>query len=462
MKRRRKYKLLLINPLNQYRKGFVLNPKSTYPPIGLGIIAALTPDHWDVEILDENFEEFELKDVDLVGFTAFTAQIYRAYELSGKFRQHGIKTVIGGIHASMVPDEAMKYADSVVIGEAESTWATLISDFENNKLKKSYRGELLPMNGFPKARHDLFHPSYDFTSIQTTRGCPMKCEFCSVHRFNGSRYRQRPVEEVLDEMEIMPHNNMFIVDDNIIGYSKQSQRRAIELFKGMIKRKIGKEWFTQASLNIADNEDVLKYMSEAGCRMIFLGIESEKEAQLKEQNKGLNVKIGGDKYQEVFDKIHNAGITVLGSFIFGMDADTVEDLHARADYILNSSIDCYQTGVLTPLPGTPLFERFLKEDRMLYSNFPEDWQHYHVYEVAIRPKQMELESLREEMTKVWSKIYNKEVFTRKFINALRSTKNANSAIWSFFTNMHYHNMAFEGDQLHMAIEDILSGKPTQG
>lgn len=140
MKRRRKYKLLLINPLNQYRKGFVLNPKSTYPPIGLGIIAALTPDHWDVEILDENFEEFELKDVDLVGFTAFTAQIYRAYELSGKFRQHGIKTVIGGIHASMVPDEAMKYADSVVIGEAESTWATLISDFENNKLKKSYLG----------------------------------------------------------------------------------------------------------------------------------------------------------------------------------------------------------------------------------------------------------------------------------------------------------------------------------
>ncbi len=452
--KRKQYKLLLINPQNQRRKGFVIDKESTYPPISLGIIASMTPDHWDVDIFDEQFDKFEYKEADLVGFTAFTAQVTRAYELADIYRKKGIKTVLGGIHASMMTDEAEKHVDTVVKGEAESIWPQVISDFEDGKLKKKYTGELIPMNNFPKARHDLLHPEYVYSSIQTTRGCPMKCEFCSVHHFNGRKYRARPVEEVLDEMEIMPHERMFIVDDNLIGYSKRSQERAIELFKGMIKRKINKEWFTQASFNFGDNEEVLKYAYEAGCRMVLIGVESEKEAQLQEQKKTLNLKYRQDKYEEAFHRIHKSGISVLGTFMFGLDADTVDDLHARGDYIVNSGVDAFQTSVLTPLPGTSLYYRFEKENRLLFTNFPEDWQLYHAIEVAQKPKQMTPETLTKEMKKVWDKIYNKKVFLKKFIHTLRETKSPRSAIWSLTTNIHYHNIALEGYNIYLDPQDL--------
>ncbi|MCD4724014.1 MAG: B12-binding domain-containing radical SAM protein, partial [Bacteroidales bacterium] len=277
-----KKKLILINPWNQHTKNGLYDTHSLSPPLALGIIASLTPSDWDIEIIDENFDEFKFKEADLVGITAVTANINRAYELSSIYRKADIPTVIGGIHASMLADEAANFFDVVLIGEAESTWRQLINDFENGKLKNRYQGELLPMVNMPIPRRDLFHPSYTYANIQTTRGCPMNCDFCSVHIFNGSRYRQRPVEDVLDELETIPQSLVYFVDDNIIGYSKQSAERAIKLFKGMIERGIKKDWYCQASLNVADNEEVLKYAAESGCRMILIGIESEKEEQLRE------------------------------------------------------------------------------------------------------------------------------------------------------------------------------------
>ncbi len=454
MSKKKKYKLLLINPQNQRRKGFVIDKESTYPPISLGIIASLTPDNWEVEIHDEQFEPFEYKNADMVGFTAFTAQVARAYELAQIYRKNGVTTVIGGIHASMMTEEAKKYIDIVIRGEAESIWPRVIRDFEDGNLRNEYIGKLLLMDNFPKARHDLLHPNYVYSSIQTTRGCPMQCEFCSVHQFNGRKYRARPVEEVLDEMEIMPHERMFIVDDNLIGYSKKSQLRSIELFKGMIKRKINKEWFTQASINFGDNEEVLKYAYEAGCRMVLIGIESEKEAQLQEQKKMLNIKYHQDKYEEAFRRIHKSGISVLGTFIFGLDADTIDDLHARGEYIINSGVDAFQTSILTPMPGTTLYHRFKEQNRILHNNFPKDWERYHAVEVALKPKQMSPETLEIEMKKIWEKIYNKKVFLKKFIHTLRETKSPRSAAWALTTNIHYHNIVKEEYNVYLDPQDL--------
>ena len=191
-------KLLLINPVGQ-RSGYLLSKSSTYSPLGLAYVAAVTPSNWEVKIADENFDGFEFEEADLVGITAFTSNINRAYEIARIYRKQSIKVIIGGIHASMLPDEALQYADSVVVGEVEGIWETVINDFENNRLSPKYIGPRIALDRFGIIpRHDLLHPSYISHSIQTSRGCPFNCNFCSVSRYLGRAYRQRTAKDVLN------------------------------------------------------------------------------------------------------------------------------------------------------------------------------------------------------------------------------------------------------------------------
>ena len=450
-------KLVLINPFNQYTKSGLYDTHAMSPPLALGIIAALTPDGWDIEIIDENFDEFSFVEADMVGISAMTANINRAYEIAGIYREKGIPTVIGGIHASMLPDEAGKYFDVVVSGEAESIWELLITDFNNDTLKKRYRGELLPMVKMPISRRDLFHPSYTYANIQTTRGCPMNCDFCSVHIFNGSQYRQRPVEEVLDELETIPQDLVYFVDDNIIGYSKQSAARAIELFKGMIDRGIKKDWYCQASLNVADNEEVLRYAAESGCRMILIGIESEKEEQLLEANKKLNLKMGIENYQKVFERIHKYGISVLGALIYGLDSDSVQDLYDRTQFAIDSGMDAMQATIVTPLPGTGLFRRIQQENRLLFTNYPEDWKHYHFLEVVHTPLKMEAGKFMEAMLDNWSIMYDSKLLQKKMLRSLKSTRNAKASAWAYLSNVERHNACFGNRKAPLDPNILLKG-----
>ena len=183
----------------------------------------------------------------------------------------------------------------------------------------------------------------------------MDCEFCSVTTFNGLRYRRRPVEDVLDELASIPQKLIFFVDDNIIGYGRESQEQAKELFRAMVERKLNKLWFCQASLNFADDEELLRWAGRAGCRMVFIGLEALEVDALTEVNKRLNLKRGVDSYDEAFRRVHRAGIAVLGAFIFGMDSDSPEVLQRRSEYMVRSGVDVMQSTVLTPLPGTRLF-----------------------------------------------------------------------------------------------------------
>jgi len=440
MKKRKK--LLLVNPFSRYKWHEMYDVHSISPPLALGIIAALTPDSWDVEMHDENFQEFSYRDADLVALTSVTANSNRAYEIAKIYRDRGITTVIGGIHASMLPEEALQFVDTVVTGEAESIWEEVLRDFENGSLKRQYHGELLPMADAPLPRRDLFHPSYVYANIQTSRGCPMNCDFCSVHTFNGNKYRQRPVEDVLDELETIPQDLVYFVDDNIIGYSKNSTERAISLFKGMIDRGIKKDWYCQASLNVADNEEVLKYMAESGCRMILIGIESEKQEQLQEVNKKLNLKMGIEKYQEIFDRIHKHGISVLGALIYGLDSDTREDLFNRTKFAIESGMDAMQATIVTPLPGTGLYERMKASGRLLYTDYPEDWKYYHFLEVVHRPGKMTPEEFMDAMWENWSIMYDGKTLQRKMLRSLKETRNAKAATWAYLSNVERHNIAF--------------------
>jgi len=434
-------KVVLVNPVNPARTGLTVNKSSRFPPIGLGIVAALTPASWDVKLVDENWEPFTYQEADLVGITAFTASANRAYEIASLYRQQGVPVVMGGIHASMCPDEALRFVNAVVIGEAEAVWPRALADMEAGCLEQRYQGEWSNLSGMPCPRRDLFHPGYMFASVQTSRGCPMDCEFCSVTAFNGRRYRRRPAEEVLAELETIPQKMLFFVDDNIIGYGPASRKQALALFKGMVKRKLDKWWFCQASLNFGDDEEVLSWASRAGCKMVFLGLEAEELDALQEVHKQLNVQRGIQGYKQAFRRIHKAGIAVLGAFIFGMDGDTRAKLQRRANYMIyNRGIDVMQRTRLTPLPGTRLFDRYQQEGRLLYINFPQDWDHYDMTEVVHRPGSLDPEQLNQTMQKLDRRMYSWPVLFCKRLITFWQTRNKIATMFAWNSNMVYRNV----------------------
>jgi len=436
-----KKKLLLINPINAFTRDIPFLTESLSPPLGLGIVAALTPEDWDIALIDENFDTFTYQEADLVALSALTSAVRRAYEIAGIYRAKGIPVVLGGIHASMMPEEALKYVDAVVIGEAEGVWENLLNDFETGSLRQTYSKNAGKIFHSPVPRRDLFHKGYGLANIQTTRGCPFSCDFCSVHIFNGPMYRYRPIPEVLDEFEGIDHNRVFIVDDNILGTSKNSIERARQLFKGIIERGIKKDWVCQASINFADDESLLALASESGCRTVLLGIESEKAEGLIETNKRLNLKKGTEHYAEVFSKIHKHGISVIGAMIYGLDSDSEEDLYARSEFLVQSDIDTHQANILTPLPGTPLFERLKTEGRLTATNFPDDWDRYHCFDVVYKPKKMSSEKLKSVMIDNWDMIWNRKLMYRKFLKTLKQTGNKTAANWAFFGNIERYNLA---------------------
>jgi radical SAM superfamily enzyme YgiQ (UPF0313 family) len=439
-----KRKLVLVNPVNPARTGLTVNKSSRFPPLGLGIVAALTPEHWDVELLDENWEPFAYHDADLVGITAFTASANRAYEIANVYRERGTPVVMGGIHASMCADEALRFVDAIVVGEAEKVWPQVVADVEAGRLQQVYRGEWTDLAGMPRPHRALFNPGYMFASVQTSRGCPMDCEFCSVTAFNGQRYRRRPPEEVLDELMTIPQKNLFFVDDNIIGYGEKSREQALSIFRGMVERRLDKRWFCQASLNFADDEEVLTWAGRAGCKMVFLGLEAEEMDALTEVNKRLNLKRGVESYEAAFSRIHRAGMAVLGAFIFGMDGDTPEKLHNRAEYMVHGGVDVMQRTFLTPLPGTRLFDRLRDEGRLLYSSFPQDWERYDMGEAVHRPLGMTPRMLTQAMEESGRRMYAWPVLARKALRTLHMTRNPVAVMFAWQSNVNYRNVSRVG------------------
>ncbi|MFH0867318.1 MAG: radical SAM protein [Bacteroidota bacterium] len=429
-----KKKLILINPVDYSGKNLALSPGNKYPPLGLGIIAALTPKHWDVEIIDENYSMFHYRPADLVGITSYTANINRAYRIASIFKKNNIHTVIGGIHATLLPDEALNYADTIVVGEAEEIWSRVICDFENNSVKRKYKGSYHSMVNLPVPRRDLFHKNYWHSAIQTSRGCPMSCDYCSVPKINGKRYRFRPSGEVLDEIESISQKSVFFVDDNLFGNNTSNRERAVDLFEGMIKRGIKKEWFTFASVNCADDEEVLKLAYRSGCKMLFIGIETEDIEALNCSGKYLNLSSAKQSYKPLLNKIHKHGIGIIGGIIYGFDTDTPQKLQNRTSFCARSHIDSYHLCTLTPFPGTKLFDRLKYEDRLLYDNFPSDWSKFSWNEIVIKLKSSSQEDLKKGIINAHKKLYNKTFLKWKYFRTLFSTKSFSAARWAYYTN----------------------------
>jgi radical SAM superfamily enzyme YgiQ (UPF0313 family) len=387
-------KLELIAPAKQEdsrkRKGLC-------PPLGLAMVAALTPPEIEVSLTDENVTviDFE-KGADLVGITVLTGTAQRAYEIADTFRARGVKVILGGIHPSVLPEEASQHADAVVIGEAEGIWSNLIKDFKTNKLQRVYRQHERPsLLGLPIPRRDLFTEEAYFIrhTISTTRGCPYSCSFCSVTSFFGHTYRCRPVEEVLKEVETFNDRKLIaFVDDNIGGNPKFAK----ELFRALVPYKI--KWVGQASVTIARDDELLKLAAASGCLGLLIGFESLSPANLAAVGKRINVV---DEYENAIKKIHSHGIAIHGFFIFGFDEDDEDVFKRTVRFAQKMRLETAQFGCLAPYPGTALCESLEKAGRII----TKDWSQYG-YNLVFEPKSMSPEMLQKGNDWAWREFYS--------------------------------------------------------
>jgi radical SAM superfamily enzyme YgiQ (UPF0313 family) len=398
-------RLYLINPTNPLVsivqvKQSRWNRYRVWKPLSLMVLAGLTPPDWEIQIIDENLgvpDYPAMPRPDLVGITAFTSQANRAYEVAALFRRRGVPVVMGGIHATMCRDEAMEYVDSVVSGEAEGVWPQVLEDARGGVLKRRYDGGLADIGSVPAARHDLLDAGYACGAIQTTRGCPLNCSFCSVTAFNGAHYRQRPIEDVVREFRSIREKFVLVVDDNLVGTRREHIHRAKELFRALARADLRKQWFAQASINFADDPELLALAAKAGCIGVFIGFESPSPEGLRELGKKFNLQKGRD-FSASVRRIQRHGILVVGSFIIGLDTDEPGIGKRIAEAAQRYGVDNLNALFLTPLPGTKLWEKLKSEGRILLNMFPADWKYYTLTFPVARYKNFSLEGIVREMT----------------------------------------------------------------
>ena len=433
--------LYLVNPSNplvsiSLNRSSYWNRFRLWKPLSLLALAGLTPRDWEISILDENLASIDysaLPRPDVVGITAFTSQASRAYEIAGRYRADGVPVVMGGIHATMCLSEAGRYVDSVVTGEAEPVWAEVLEDVRAGCLKARYDGGRAAVDQIVPARHDLLPYGYAFGSLQTTRGCPLNCSFCSVTEFNGARYRPRPIPEVVEEFKSIPEHRVLIVDDNLIGRKPQHIERAKELFRALAEAGTGKSWIGQTTVNIADDEELLDLAEKAGCIGLFIGFESVTPEGLPELGKK-SAMLSGRNIPASVERIRRHNILVVGSFIIGLDADRPGVGRLIAEAAGRYGVDNMNVLFLTPLPGTRLWKQLEAEGRIVMDAFPEDWKYYTLNYPVARYKYLSLDQIIQEMNECNSTFYSASNILVRLGRSLLAGRNPLFSLVSNFTS----------------------------
>jgi radical SAM superfamily enzyme YgiQ (UPF0313 family) len=371
--------------------------KVLFPPLGLLAVAAATPQEYDVAIIDEASHPLSYSErADLIGLTANTASAPRAYEIAAQFRRRGTPVVMGGIHATALPEEALRYVDAVGVGEAEGFWPRLLDDCARGKLLPIYRNDEYPsLDNLNIPRRDLLRRKDYFlwNTLQTSRGCPFRCSFCSVHKFFGGRYRMRPVPQVIEEVRQLPSDGPVIfVDDNIFG----NRGRAEELMESLVP--LGRYWFGQASMDTLQDAKFLGLASQAGCRMIFVGLESLSDENLADINKRFNHPV---QIEETVRRMHSAGIAVLGAFIVGLDHDDPSVFEKIVGVAEQAKLDAIQIAIRIPIPGTDDAAKL--EDRI----FDPDYSKRDGSHVVFRPTRISPPFLLEQkLQEAYARLYS--------------------------------------------------------
>jgi radical SAM superfamily enzyme YgiQ (UPF0313 family) len=369
-------RILLIYPSWLGRQGQVLKyRKAVKPPLSLAVLDALTPGKHDVRVVNDIVEEIDFSDrYDLVAITAMTIQIARAYQIADAFRRRNIPVVIGGMHATALPEEAQQHADAVVIGEAENVWSEVLVDCERKSLKPYYRDPthpdlsklVIPRWDHMNMRVYLKPPGFALPQmpIFATRGCPLGCKFCAVTKFFGKTYRTKPVAHVLKELDAVNSKDFFFVDDNIAF----NPDYAHELFRALATRK-RIHWLGQISTQVLRTPEVIELAAKAGCADLFIGVESLNAASLAGVNKRFN---NEDQCEELIKRLKHAGIVPYLSFIFGFDEDTPDQFDVILRFLRRNRVGFAFFWLLTPFPGTDLFASMQSQGRLLTA----DWSLY--------------------------------------------------------------------------------------
>lgn len=373
-------RLLLIYPAT-HKLGWV--KYFQLPSLSLQQVAAVTPDNWEVTLVDESQDPIPNgRAFDLVGITAMTHQATRAYEIADQFRREGVPVIMGGMHPTVMPDEALAHADAVVIGEAESVLATLLDDFLGGRLAKVYRAPISQDDKLtiPWPRREILAGKRYLTTqtVQASRGCPYDCSFCTVTHYFGNRFRYRDPDDILAEIRSFPKKFVIFLDDNLLG----DPSKARPILEGMAE--LGTRWGSQTSLRFAEDPEFLKLVARSGCIGLFVGIES-----VSGPFSHLAKSSGRSPQADLMKRVRDAGIIVEASFIFGFDDDDRSIFEKTLRFVEECSPSVPTFNLLTPYPGTKLFRQFELEGRLLHR----EWSRYNHSEVVFMPKQMSPEQL---------------------------------------------------------------------
>jgi len=326
-----------------------------------------------------------------------TPTALRGYEIADAFIRANVPVVLGGMHVFFMPDEAAAHADALVVGEAEYAWNELLDDFLAGRMRKKYASKKHhDLVGLPRPRLDLMKSgAYTFTNtLETARGCPHKCSYCAVSAFWGRRFRFRPVDEVIDEIQSMPPGDILFIDDNMFGHTN----RAKQLFEAMIPLK--RRWISQGDMRVSRDPELLELARRSGCKWVFIGIESTNEDNLKAVNKDRINRVS--EYEQAIATIHTQGIKIMGSFMLGLDEDDKSVFDRTLRFCVRNRMEGANFYILTPLPGTELFSEMERDGRILHQN----WARYDTNHVVFKPRRMSPTDLLEGYIRLYRSFYS--------------------------------------------------------
>ncbi len=386
-------KLTLIKPNIGRREHSLYVDEARMEPLQLGILAALTPRDIEVVMYDDRMEPIPYDEpTDIVAITVETFTARRAYEISNEFRSRGVKTVMGGMHAMLIPKEVEKHCDCVIVGDAEPVWEIMLKDFQDGCLKKRYEPEqphCPQMNVI--TRRDIFEGKgyLPITLLQFSRGCSHSCNFCASSVYFKAHHYCRPVEDVIKEIKSQKRKLLFFVDDNIVC----NHEKAKELFRALIPLKL--HWVSQGSMDMLGDKELMELMVKSGCLGLVIGFESISSACIAEMNKNTNKNPSNDLYKSQIEQLRKWGLQTWAAFTVGHDSDTIESIRATCDFAIKNKFTFAAFNILMPYPNTPLYEKMKKEGRLLYDG--KWWLHeeYRFNYASIVPKNMTPDELTE-------------------------------------------------------------------